>query len=837
MRLAVVGAFPFPHVQGSQVFVRDQLRALRDLGARPVLFCYGAGLDLAAPADGELVRVPRALSPRGLRAGPSAKKPVADAVLAARLVAAHRRRPFAAVLAHNAEAALAALAARAFTGVPVVYVAHTLLRHELSSYGPRAWRAGLDALGGRIDAFVARRVDAVAALGEEAREALAPRCRGPAAVIPPGLAARPLPGAPARVLECERHGLEPGRFVLYAGNLDAYQELPLLAEAARDLAPVPVVVASHDPRADRALPARLAGLRAIRVRDLEEVRALCAAAGALVAPRRRPGGFPVKLLNYMEAARPIVAFSVAAPGLRHGREAVLLPETAGSAELCRALAELLADPERAASLGRAAREHLAARHHPRALARATLELVADARRARRERAFPAHFSCAVEVRAPVERVFAELARPDSFLGLQPLLAEVRELPARGSGSRRFEATEHVRLPRWLGRARLRNRIETVLRPVADEARIAFLTRSRPGILLRGDFRLSLAEHGTRVEERVALRAPLVVRRFVVREARAAQRTLLDRLKRRLEQGPPASGGDERLAATVREEGAPHAHGGHQGVGGDHDVEPGRARRADAPEHLARGHEVVGRHAARRHPPEPDLPRHAGVRQPEDDAPAQQRGVVQRLERGPEEAHAAGHEARPEEGARRPVAVGQRHQQVVQEARAQHHGQRAHERQRRQPGRPEDAPGHQRDCAGAQGEGEATRGEEGDDQGHRLQRGQGRQGDQGVAEAAQDEGEADQQLRGLARAPREQQQAGADRQRGDGEGAEPDPGGEDRRAQAVRAPRAAARTSCFGFGKKAAQMQIEATSVHSDAARRWPSPLGSPVATTLQATVG
>lgn len=536
MRLAVVGAFPFPHVQGSQVFVRDQLRDLRDAGAEPVLFCYGRALAAArtGPDDGAgdvpVVRTPRWLSPRRLRAGPSARKPLADAALAARLVATHRRRPFDAVLAHNAEAAVAAIAARAATRVPVLYVAHTLLAHELSAYGPAAWRAPLDGIGARVDAWVARRADGVVALCEEARAALARRCPGPTVLIPPALAARPLPPAAARVAACERHGLEPGRFALYAGNLDAYQELPLLARAARALGDTPVVVASHDPRAE-ADP--VPGLRCLRVADLEETRALCAAAGVLVAARRRPGGFPVKLLNYMEAGRPIVAFAAAAPGLRDGREAVLLPDDAGAAELGKALAELLADPVRATALGRAARAHLEARHEPAARARETLALAERVARARRDPAFAAYVAADAVVAAPVERVFAELREPSRLLGLQPLLEAVRELEARAPGTRRFEAVERVRVPGLPGR-RLRNRIETVLRAFPDEARVAFLTRSRPGLLLRGEFRLSLAGDGTRVEEDVVLRCPLGLRRFVVREACRAQRALVARLKARLE---------------------------------------------------------------------------------------------------------------------------------------------------------------------------------------------------------------------------------------------------------------------------------------------------------------
>ena len=129
--------------------------------------------------------------------------------------------------------------------------------------------------------------------------------------------AAPEPAAIAR--SCERFGLEPGRFVLYSGNLDAYQELADLAQAARRLAPLPVVVATHAETGAAPAPLRL-----LRLASAEEGRALSFAAAVAVLPRRIPGGFPIKLLNYMEAGRAIVAHASVAEALEHERSGWLL---------------------------------------------------------------------------------------------------------------------------------------------------------------------------------------------------------------------------------------------------------------------------------------------------------------------------------------------------------------------------------------------------------------------------------------------------------------------------------------------------------------------------------
>jgi glycosyltransferase involved in cell wall biosynthesis len=368
LRLALVGAFPFPLPQGSQLYARDQALALRALGADVMLFCYGTGSG-PAPAGLPLVRIPRTLSPRRLRAGPSLLKPLADVALVLALARAQRARRFDLVIAHNAEAAFAAIAARASTQLPVVYVAHTLLGLELSSYLPGPLRGVADRLGRRLDRSLAARADGVLALAAGAEQRLAPHARGPLAVIPPGRDAAAPPDRREIANVCARFGYEPGRFVLYAGNLDAYQELGRLAEVAARLAPLPVLVATHEPAGTAPPP-----LRAVRLASADEGRTLAFGAAVAVLPRRIPGGFPVKLLNYMEAGRAIVAHAEVAEGLEHGREAWLLPADASAADLAEAIGALAKDPERAARLGQGARAALESRFAWPPLAQRTLAL-------------------------------------------------------------------------------------------------------------------------------------------------------------------------------------------------------------------------------------------------------------------------------------------------------------------------------------------------------------------------------------------------------------------------------------------------------------------------------
>jgi hypothetical protein len=125
---------------------------------------------------------------------------------------------------------------------------------------------------------------------------------------------------------------------------------------------------------------------------------------------------------------------------------------------------------------------------------------------------------------------AELAEPARFLGLQPLLVDVRERPAP-PGRRAFDAVERIAIA---GPLALRSRIRVELAPDRAAGTVAFTTRAALGIALTGVFRVESCARGARVVERVALACPRGLHGFVARRAVAAQEALLANLRARLE---------------------------------------------------------------------------------------------------------------------------------------------------------------------------------------------------------------------------------------------------------------------------------------------------------------
>ena len=106
---------------------------------------------------------------------------------------------------------------------------------------------------------------------------------------------------------------------------------------------------------DAPLERRLAAHAGVEVLGLvDDVAELLAGARAAVVPVWEGGGTRLKVLEALAAARPVVgtAIGVEGIGFAHGREGLVADDAAALGE---ALAELLADGERAAAMGAAGR--------------------------------------------------------------------------------------------------------------------------------------------------------------------------------------------------------------------------------------------------------------------------------------------------------------------------------------------------------------------------------------------------------------------------------------------------------------------------------------------------
>ncbi|HEX4736174.1 MAG TPA: TIGR03087 family PEP-CTERM/XrtA system glycosyltransferase [Allosphingosinicella sp.] len=138
----------------------------------------------------------------------------------------------------------------------------------------------------------------------------------------------------------------------YAPNIDAvswfaHEVLPKLPGATF------AIVGRDPPEAVR----KLAGERVIVTGAVDDVRAWLAAADMVVAPLRIARGIQNKVLEAMAMAKPVVASPAAFEGIaaEPGRDLIVADSADEQAD---AIAGLLADPERAAAIGIAARRRM-----------------------------------------------------------------------------------------------------------------------------------------------------------------------------------------------------------------------------------------------------------------------------------------------------------------------------------------------------------------------------------------------------------------------------------------------------------------------------------------------
>jgi glycosyltransferase involved in cell wall biosynthesis len=332
MTIVLALASPYPAPRGSQVLVEQIARGLRRRGHTVAVVSYGRWLRN--------------------RPGLHPMRPLLDVWTLLGLVRTARRLGADVIHAHNYEAGALGLVAARVVGCPLVYHGHSQMEAELPSYA-RSEVAGsvLRRLGRLLDRAVPRRADHVIAVTPELAATL--EAAGASSVSTMVPVADPV--------ELGRLGPPPPEAtrptVCYAGNLDGYQNLALLRDGFAALRlEVPdarLEVVTHA-GAQRAGSIEGPGIRVRQAASFAEVWEALGRAWVVVTPRSEVSGFPMKLLNYMAAAKAIVTTAGSAKGLRHGVTAWVVPNDDPKA-FASALVVLLRDEARRTALGRAAR--------------------------------------------------------------------------------------------------------------------------------------------------------------------------------------------------------------------------------------------------------------------------------------------------------------------------------------------------------------------------------------------------------------------------------------------------------------------------------------------------
>jgi 1,2-diacylglycerol 3-alpha-glucosyltransferase len=362
----MVAACPFPVNYGSPGAIRELTQTLAEMGHQVHVVTYGEGDDL--PVGSAQIHRIRKMNSKGPQVGPAGHKLLSDILLVIKLCQVIRKHNVDVIHAHNYEGILAGILAKFITWKPTVYNAVNLMSEELMSYGfikpafVGRW------LAASLDWFVPIFPDHIIAITQELYDwFLAHGVRKEkVTLLPLGVRPEMFAGADATALR-QKYCVGSRPVVMYTGINSAFQRVDYLLRAF-------TVVLKADPSAllmivsplsgEPNYPANVELARSLGIEEnvifvgpheLAELPDYLAMATVTVIPRPECNGHPVKLLNYMMSAKPIVCFEAAAKGVRHLEEVFTVPNHDWQ-KLGEAIVTLLRDPALAKRLAANARE-------------------------------------------------------------------------------------------------------------------------------------------------------------------------------------------------------------------------------------------------------------------------------------------------------------------------------------------------------------------------------------------------------------------------------------------------------------------------------------------------
>jgi glycosyltransferase involved in cell wall biosynthesis len=309
MRILFLAPQPFFEVRGTPLAVLAMVRALAGLGHKVDLLTYPRGEDVAVAGVAHRRSLP--LPVGRVRPGPSLAKLALDVPFMAEAWWRMATGRYDVVHAVEEAAHLAAPVARLLR-VPLVVdvdssIPDQLRRSGFAARGPLPWAAR------RLEGHALRHAAAVitvcGSLTDGVR-AQAPRARVFQVEDPPLVDAASLDPAAAAGLR-RSLGIGPGPVVLYSGNLEPYQGVDVLLQAAAEVPEAWFVLMGGEPSQIEALKA---GARAGATRTVfagqrppAELASFLALADVLVSPRLRGENTPFKVYTYMASGKPLVA--------------------------------------------------------------------------------------------------------------------------------------------------------------------------------------------------------------------------------------------------------------------------------------------------------------------------------------------------------------------------------------------------------------------------------------------------------------------------------------------------------------------------------------------------
>lgn len=313
MNILMLAPEPFFQPRGTPISVYFRLKALSDLGHQVTLVTYPLGEDRSFPGL-RLVRIPKLPGLRTIKIGPSLVKLPLDFLLFFKALGELVRRRYDVIFSHE-EAGLLGVVLGKLRGVPHLYDMHSSLPQQLDNFN-FSRSSILKGLFLMMEHFVLRGSRSIIVICRDLERLVAAKGFGAKSVFLENFLEFDPSRRTARTVAGKRKKLAPRgeKIVLYAGNFQPYQGIPLLLEAMTRVKGKAVLALVGATGTDKVELGRICNGLGLSGRVVfidrvppADVPIYIEAADVLVSPRPAGTNTPLKIYSFLKSGKPLVA--------------------------------------------------------------------------------------------------------------------------------------------------------------------------------------------------------------------------------------------------------------------------------------------------------------------------------------------------------------------------------------------------------------------------------------------------------------------------------------------------------------------------------------------------
>jgi glycosyltransferase involved in cell wall biosynthesis len=314
MKILMLAPEPFFQPRGTPISVYQRIKALSDLGHEVTLVTYHLGEDKEI-TNLKISRIPNVFFIKKIKIGPSLKKIPLDFLLFLKASGSLLRNKYDLIFSHE-EGALFGVILSKISGIPHIYDMHSSLPQQLENFDfSRSKLLKRVFLG--MERFILKNSRAIIVICLDLLKQVEKEGHVEKAILLENFIDFDTVEFTEEEIRQKREEFAPGdtKIVLYAGNFQPYQGIPLLLEAASQIQNDRIVFlfVGESPAAVER--------EKVRARDLgiaekvfftgqvppSQMSLFINLADVLVSPRLSGTNTPLKIYSFLKSGKPLVA--------------------------------------------------------------------------------------------------------------------------------------------------------------------------------------------------------------------------------------------------------------------------------------------------------------------------------------------------------------------------------------------------------------------------------------------------------------------------------------------------------------------------------------------------